>query len=118
MLKSLILRVWNVKKKKPTAFSLDLLSLSKTAWPVYICGLRLFVKVKVAQSICPPPIKYIFVPSLHSFLQPYPLFLTQLKSLPLNAIQNYLTPECGVTGVPDTQLCTYLITSFVSLLSL
>lgn len=75
-----------------TTFLKIFLSLSKTVWPVYIHGLELLVKV--AQSVCPPHIRYF-----HSLFQSYPLFVTQLKSLPLNAVQNDLTLKLAVTGV-------------------
>lgn len=48
-----------------------------------------------------PNLRSLFVTNLHSLLHSnlQPHSPTQLKPFPLNAVQNDLTPELGITGI-------------------
>lgn len=82
MLKCLIFCVWKIKKKKfIILLHFPYFSLAFQRQLGLFISVVLGCWVKIAQSICPPHIRDLFVTNLHSLLQSYPLFLTQLKSL-------------------------------------
>lgn len=103
MLKSLMLCVWKVKKRKSIKFYyifLLFLAFQRLLGLFISMLLGYWLRLRSHKAfVFTPNLRYLFVTNFYSLVQSYPFFLVWLKSFPLNAVQNDLSPELGVTGI-------------------